>query len=62
MGGRRFELADADRSDETLHEARKQSEYLGKALDTRAGQPRAPRNARRPSLSAGRRSRSRGAR
>jgi hypothetical protein len=38
-GRKAFELADADRSDETLLEARKQSDYLGKALDTRAGQP-----------------------
>ena len=37
-GRKAFALADADRCDETLHEARKQSKYLGKALDTIAGQ------------------------
>jgi hypothetical protein len=39
-GRKAFALADSDRCDETLHEARKQSKYLGKALDTIAG-PRA---------------------
>jgi hypothetical protein len=36
-GRKAFVLADSDRCDETLHEARKQSKYLGKALRTIAG-------------------------
>jgi hypothetical protein len=39
-GRKAFALTDADRCDETLHEARKQSKYLGKALEAIAG-PRA---------------------